>query len=266
MGSGKSAPKIETLIPLRPLCCNMKEPTHGDYNINDVEGIDRLRERMVDASSINDWSHILADYISWGNRKISKNTGIFNMNAATDCPNAQTDNCQVPWNDCYAHKAENMYDETLAYRRRQEYLWDCLDADTWAKAFRALVSRKRNPVENIRFSEAGDFRHKGDIIKVDRIAKKLSDIVDVYTYSASDYLPWDHAEHFTVNQSNNFSDYGDRLFTAVPTEDDIPEDGIWCPHSKDKKENDKNADEAISCGECRACIDKDAGDIYITLH
>jgi hypothetical protein len=231
------------------------EPTHGDYEISEVDGIDSLKERMKDADSIRDWSFILSDYISFGNNKIADSVAIFNMNSATDCPNAQTDNCQVPWQDCYAHKAENIYPNTLDYRRRQEYLWDCMDADTWAKAFNSMVSRKRNDVTAIRFSEAGDFRHRGDIIKVNRIAQLVD--FDVYTYSASDYLDWSEATAFTVNQSNERADFGDRLYTAVPTEDDIPEDAVQCAYEGAE----------IKCGDCRMCIDKDFDkDVYITLH
>jgi hypothetical protein len=237
----------------------MTEPTHGDYEISEVEGIDTLKSRMREAETVEDWSFILGDYLSFGNSKIADSVAIFNMNSATDCPNAKTENCQVPWSDCYAHKAENMYNNTLPYRRRQEYLWDCLDAETWAKAFLAAVSRKRKPVNAVRFSEAGDFRHTGDIIKVDRIAEIMSEKdITVYTYSASNYLDWSEAEHFTVNQSNDFEDFGDRLYTAVPEKSDIPEDGVQCPYEA--------TDGDIKCGDCRLCLDKDAGDVYITLH
>jgi len=130
-----------------------------------------------------------------------------------------------------------------------------MDADTWAKAFNSMVSRKRNDVTAIRFSEAGDFRHKGDIIKVNRIAQLVD--IDVYTYSASDYLDWSEATAFTVNQSNDRRDFGDRLYTAVPTEDDIPEDAVQCAYEGAE----------IKCGDCRMCIDKDFDkDVYITLH
>lgn len=231
------------------------QATHGDYDIETVTGIDKLRGRMNNADSVKDWSFILSDYISFGNRKISKNTAIFNLNSATDCPNAETDNCQVDFGDCYAHKAENIYPNTLDYRRRQEYLWDCLDADTFAKAFESLVSRKRNPVENLRFSEAGDFRNDSDIIKVNRIAEIVN--VDVYTYSASDYLDWSEAEHFNVMQSNNRRDYGNNLYTAVPTKDDIPDNAVQCAYEG----------AGIKCGDCRMCIDQDFDkDVYITLH
>jgi len=237
------------------------EPTEGEYDHTAVEGMDTLINRMDEAETIEEWSFILSDYISFGNNKIAKSTAIFNMNSATDCPNADSEECQVPWSDCYAHKAENQYPAVLPYRRRQEYLWDCLDAHSFAKAFEALVDRKRNSVDSIRFSEAGDFRHRGDIVKVNRIAELVD--VDVYTYSASSYLDWSEAQHFTVNQSNDFADYGDRLYSAVPTAEDIPDDGVHCPHDYQKSQG---VDEPIKCGSCRACIDKDAGDVYITLH
>ncbi len=241
------------------------EPTYGDYDVTSVDGIDELMARMKEAGSdVTAWSHILSDYISFGNTKIDKSVAIFNMNSATDCPNADTDNCQVPWDKCYAHKAENMYKQSLPYRRRQEYLWDCLDADTFAKAFLALVGRKRNRVTAVRFSEAGDFRHRGDIVKVNRIAKLIQPAgIDVYTYSASDYLDWSDSEHFTVNQSNDFSEYGDRLYSAVPTREDIPEGAVHCPHDYQK---DQGHDSPVKCGECRLCVNSDGPDVYITLH
>jgi hypothetical protein len=232
-----------------------------------VDGIDKLRERLASADNDRDLSFILSDYISWGNNKVSKSVGIFNMNSATDCPNAestendQTDTgvCQVPFEDCYAHKAENVYPQTLPYRRRQQYLWDSLSAEEWAGAFKSLVSRKRNSVTAVRFSEAGDFRNEQDIQKVERIAQMLStDGIDVYTYSASHKLDWSEAENFTVNQSNELADYGDRLFTALPEGSDLPEDTVWCPYDK--------SDGDIKCGECKLCINPEGPDVAIELH
>jgi len=159
---------------------------YESYDIQAVEGIESLQSRMENADTVRDWSFILKDYIQSGNNKISKTTAIFNMNSAHDCPNRESENCQVPWEDCYAGKAERIYPQSLPYRRRQEYLWDCMTPELWAKAFETLNSRKRKPFTSIRFSEAGDFRHDADIIRVDRIAELLD--VPVYTYSASDYI------------------------------------------------------------------------------
>lgn len=243
------------------------EPTRGNYDIESVDGIDTLRERMESAESVRDWSFILADYISWGNTKISSSTGIFNFNAATDCPNAKSENCQVPWDDCYAHKAENIYPQTLPYRRRQEYLRDHLDVDTFAKAFLQIVERKRNEVTSLRLNEAGDFRHNWDVYWADRVAALLqAEGIKVYTYSASNYLDWDHVDHLTVNQSNDFEDYGDRLFTALPEGADLPDGMVWCPHSLEKQEKGVSGDEAIKCGDCQLCLDKEGPDVAVHLH
>lgn len=248
----------------------------AEYDITDVDGYDTLISRMQNAESVRDWSFILSDYLQFGNNKIAKSVGIFNMGSASDCPNretrengeSETGYCQVPWESCYAGKAERMYPQTLPYRRRQEFLWDCLDAETFAKALESLISRKRNDVTAIRFSEAGDFRHRGDIIKVNRIAELID--IPVYTYSASHKLDWSLAtcENFTVNQSNNFADYGDRLFSAVPTVDDIPDDAIFCPFEA-AKENGVDTENRPKCGDCTACIEpesKQSRDVYITIH
>lgn len=233
-----------------------------EYDIRKVDGFEKLQSRIEGAESIRDWSFILSDYFTFGNSKISDTVGIFNLNSATDCPNAETENCQVDYEDCYANFSEKVYPNTLAYRRRQEYLWDCLDAHTFAAAFREFVSRKRKKVSAIRFSQSGDVRHRGDIIKMDRIAELLPEY-DVYVYSASNYLDWSEAEHFTVNQSNTFEQYGDRLYSAVSDSENIPDGAIECPHSYQKR---KGSDDPIKCGDCRACIDKDGPDVYITLH
>lgn len=241
------------------------------YDIDDVAGIDKLRERMANAETVEDWSFILGDYITAGNTKITNTTAIFNMNSAHDCPNfgtkesgeSETGLCQVPKEACYAAKAENVYKQTLPYRRRQEYLWDCLDPDTFAEAFECLNSRKRKPFDSIRFSEAGDFRSDADIIRVNRIAELVS--VDVYTYSASHKLNWDLADTFTVNASNGLADYGNRRFMAIPKDADKPESAVWCPNSVQQKEG-VPADERIQCGECRLCINPDGPDVAIHIH
>jgi hypothetical protein len=228
-------------------------------DIRDIKGCYEMCERMAEAESVRDWSFILSDYISFGNTKLTDGIAIFNMNSATDCPNIGTDNCQVPKEDCYAFKAENLYKQPLPYRRRQEVLWDCMPPELFAEAFLELVSRKRKEVTAIRFSEAGDFRHEGDIIRVNRIAELVAEEgIDVYTYSASNYLNWDLAEEFFVNASNDIEVYGDQRYIAVPEEEDIPEDGIHCPYEA--------TDGEIKCGDCRLCITGSTEDVYITFH
>jgi hypothetical protein len=259
------------------------EPTYGDFDFDNVAHIDALRAEIRKMSDSDDPAGILSDlfmnghegsggYISFGNTKIASSTAIFNMNSATDCPNAKTmENgesetglCQVPWDSCYAHKAENgMSPAALDKRRRQEYLWDNVDAVTFAKALVQTFDRKQSDITSVRFSESGDFRHRSDIIKVDRIAQMID--TDVYTYSASHKLDWSEAEHFTVNQSNNQADYGDRLFSAVPEPEDVPEGAVTCPFELAKSKG-VDTDERPKCGDCRLCIDESGPDVYVLLH
>lgn len=239
-------------------------PTAGTYDIDTVNGIDRLRDRIADAGDdITAWSHILTDYVKFGNNKIADTVAIFNMNSATDCNNRNTKHCQVPDGMCYAYNDEQRYGAPLDYRRRQEYLWDCIDAVTFAEAFNEMVSRKRKPVTAIRFSESGDFRHRGDIIKVNRIAQMVD--VDVYTYSASDYLDWSEATDFTVNRSNDLNEYGDRRYFALDADDDLPDGAVWCPFDLASKRG-VDTDDRPKCGECRLCINSEGPDVAIPIH
>lgn len=262
----------------------MTEPTYGDFDFSTVDAIDTLKAEIKRMhKSDTDEVKILSDlfmnghdgsagYISFGNTKISKQIAIFNMNSATDCPNAKTiENgesetglCQVPFSDCYAHKAENgLSPAALDKRRRQQFLWDNIDAVTFAKALEHVFDRKQHTITGVRFSESGDFRHRQDIIKVDRIAQMIDQ--DVYTYSASHKLDWSEAKHFTVNQSNNQADYGERLFSAVMEPEDVPEDGVICPFEL-ARHNDVDTDERPKCGSCRLCIDESGPDVYVLMH
>jgi hypothetical protein len=267
----------------------MMEPTRGNFTMSDVSYFNRLDKSLRAMSRMNHERQVEAlsdilmnghkgrsEYMTFGNNKIASNTGIFNINSATDCPNAdsteddqsETGVCQVPWKSCYAHKAENIYPNSLGSRRLQQHLWDSVDAVTFAEALLRVKERKRSDFTYLRINESGDFRDRSDIIKLDRIAEIVSPEIDVYTYSASHKLDWSYAEHFTVNQSNNLADYGDRLFSAVPTESDIPEDAIMCPFEA-AKNNGVETDNRPKCGECEACIKPESEQprsVYITIH
>jgi|APHM01.1.fsa_nt_gi hypothetical protein len=275
--------KVVSLITVPPLYWCM-EPTRGNYCRNDVKNIDELRDALREieaAESAEERAELLSDilmnghdgsggYLTFGNNKIAKNTAIFNMNSATDCPNADSTEsdqsevgaCQVPWESCYAHKAENIYPNALPKRRRQEYLWDHIDAQTFAEALLRVKERKRSSFDFLRLSESGDFRHRGDIVKANTIAKMIAPEIDVYTYSASHKLDWSESEHFTVNQSNALADYGDREFTALPEGADLPDNTVWCAFDISEKEGDDRP----KCGECRLCINEEGPNVAIQIH
>lgn len=230
----------------------------------EIDGIWELIDRMAACETVEGWSYLLNDYIQWGNNtKVHKSVAVFNMNAATDCVNRWSERCQVDGDECYAVVDEKRYDYVKAYMRRQEYLWDCLDADTWADAFLEIVDRKYSDVTAVKFSQAGDFRSDSDIIKVDRIAERLKEEgIPVFTYSASSHLNWSLAEHFTVNQSNSDWEYGDRRYRAVESGDEITEDELHCPFDYAKRQG-LSKDERPQCGECRLCIDPDGPDVAV---
>lgn len=169
------------------------------------------------------------------------------MNSAHDCPNRETQEngesetglCQVPWDMCYAHQSEKLYDSALECRNRQEFLWDCIDPETFDKAFMMIVERKmtygnlESPSDvDVRFSEAGDFRNNGDIYKPNQIARILHSkgISAVYTYSASYKLEgWKKADNLITLQSvsrekaqdfHNNGEYGDKEYNAFSVSDE----------------------------------------------
>lgn len=266
------------------------EPTYGDYETSDVRGINALKARLAEIEESDDpeeRADLLADiflnghedatgYVNFGNTKVHKSVGIFNLNSATDCPNAETSPddpsdtgvCQVPFESCYARKTErDVSPQALDKRRRQEYLWDHIDAWTFADALLRLRHRKSNSFDALRFSESGDFRHNQDIVKAETIAKMIKPEITAYTYSASHKLSaWQKVEYLTVNQSNSLADYGDRRFMALDPEMDTPDGAVRCPFDYDKREKGKSSDEAIKCGECKLCLNKEGPDVVIDLH
>lgn len=239
---------------------------HENYQDDEVWGLDGLTGRIKAADTPEDWSYILGDHIKVGNHKIAKNVAIFNICAASDCPNIDTERCQVPKEACYAHRDEKTYHGSdgrgpLSYRRRQEYIWDCLDAETFAEAFTLWMDRKTSDtdIEYIRLNESGDIRHRGDILKLEHIARILEPDVSIYVYTASNHLEWDILDErtFVVNASNDLMrQYADNRFGVVSEYTD--EDGIVCPFDA--------SDQEYKCGDCQLCMTKHGQDIQIEIH
>jgi hypothetical protein len=78
------------------------EPTRGAYDVAEVENFSDLLDALERVNESDDPAGEVADllmsghegvsgYMTFGNNKVAKNTGIFNMNSATDCPNADSD-------------------------------------------------------------------------------------------------------------------------------------------------------------------------------
>ena len=232
--------------------------------VPEIDGIDALQQRMRACETTEDWSFLLNDYLQWGNNtKVGRHVAIFNLGAAHDCPNRFTDRCQVEGDECYAVVDERRYDYVLAYMRRQEYLWDCLEAQTFADAFAAICARKRVEPRALKISQAGDVRHSADIRKLERIAQRRAELdVQVFTYTASTHLDWSVAEHVTVNRSNEHHEIGARRYLAVDDAAQIPADAVRCVFDEERAAG-VPSDERTQCGECRLCIDEQAPDVAV---
>ena len=239
---------------------------------DEVTGWERLVTDLEAADDIGDYASILTGarrsppHLKDGkhNGKFVRGNRYMSINAATDCPNRWTANCQVGGDECYAVQTEQFRNLALDCRRRTEYLWDALDADTLAEALLRVNDRAQTvPFTALRFNVGGDVRYRGDAVKIDYIAKRLGESADipVYLYTASDYVDFRPFEHVTVNASNPNVKGADRLYTVV-TQDtidagDVPDGWVQCPNDTDVE---------AKCGECRYCLTDHADTVYITPH
>lgn len=178
---------------------------------------------------------ILKAHMVFGNKKLPTTTAIFNICAAHDCPSAKRGMCQVlnGKHRCYALRDEQQYKATLAYRRRQETLWDSFTASSFVAEFVSIMGRRRLATTALRLNESGDFRSQADVRKAAIIARKLAEYgVTVYGYTARRDLDFSKVGPLVVNGSG-FKVNGE--FRFVRTKADLPKGYKLCP------------------GDCRTC-------------
>lgn len=255
--------------------------TWYDWSAGEVDQLGELCRAIIEAENAPTpksrryrWSLILKwHFVTDGNQKVADNTIIYNICSATECPNLGTDRCQVPIESCYAYSNEkNPFFQSggfgsLDSRRRQQVIWDLLDAKTFAAGVLRMIGRMSNPskVEAFRLDESGDFRHEGDVHKFNEVSRILSSYgIDCYCYSASSepIVDWGCLDerHFTLNASNSdVAKYADRVFSAEDKDELLQSDKLICPAELHGRDN-------IKCGECKLCQTANAGDIYVPLH
>ena len=153
---------------------------------------------------------------STGNKKIGKDTVIFNMGSATECSSKKAGLCDI---DCYALKAEIQYKNTLPARQHQEKYWLANDSFTIAEAIQKAVSRNTKvKITHVRVNESGDFHTSECLDKLIEIAEMLPK-TKFYTYThRSDLI--DDSTHMRLpkNLVINTSDFnvkGLNQFKAV---------------------------------------------------
>lgn len=166
---------------------------------------------------------------SFGNLKLGKDTMIFNMTSATDCPSSVKGLCKVGAK-CYALKAEKCYPNTLPHRRFQSSFWNVC---TPSQFIDVVVAAKTKHIKYLRVNEAGDFRNQADVDKLNLIAKRLKVIgIKTYLYTARTDLVFKDTE-FVVNGSSWMADNEFRYIPRGVTP--APDVQVLCP------------------GDCRTC-------------
>jgi len=171
---------------------------------------------------------------SIGNKKLGKDTLIFNMGPATTCPSRARGLCQVPAGKCYALKAERCYPACLPYREAQEMYWRTHSAGEIARDLIKVLDRKK-AVKFVRVNESGDFRSLADVAKLFGLAR-LVPWVRFYVYTARRDFIQDlrtAPRNLVVNGSgfmvdNNF------LYEAKEFDYKCPGDCRTCQHCKVK--------------------------------
>lgn len=152
---------------------------------------------------------------SIGNLKIGKDTLIFNMGSAHNCPSAKLGMCKIP--KCYAKKAEYLYPQVLPYRNAQESFWLENDEFTIAEHLHGALMRHKR-VKYIRVNEAGDFHSKECLTKLIAIAKMLPQF-KFYTYTHRkdlvDSRTWAKLPKNLVLNTSNFTRKNLNSFTGV---------------------------------------------------
>ena len=135
-----------------------------------------------------------------GNAKIGRDTLIFNMGSASDCPSkalglCQLDNCR----NCYAFMAELRFPSVLAYRRKQEKMWKETSAFVLAMAISAKKTKK---TRFVRFNESGDLWDQASVDKLIALAEMLPDLT-FFGYTARKDLDFEaRPDNLKLNGSN----------------------------------------------------------------
>jgi hypothetical protein len=119
-----------------------------------------------------------------GNLKIGKDTIIFNMGSATECPSKKKGKCKLG-NKCYALKDEMSYPDCKPYRDRQKSYWLNSGIGQIITDFHYRISRMRIKPKYFRFNEAGDFWSQDCVDKLNKISSFLLSVFGIKTYGFS---------------------------------------------------------------------------------
>ena len=119
------------------------------------------------------------ELLQFGNFKLPKTTGIFNLPRVKTCP-GRTSFCMQ---HCYAKKAERQYKTAAAYRER---MYQLSTAQDFVQVMTGYITKKiaSRGLDTIRIHEAGDFYDQVYLDKWIAIAQALP-LVTFYAYTKS---------------------------------------------------------------------------------
>ena len=164
--------------------------------------------------------------VSYENRKLNgRNTMIFNVTSAERCPSHALGLCQLSKKECYAMKAERLYPQSRAFRKRQTEWWD-EDGDLLA-----FLYALKPGIEYFRYSEAGDFRHQVDVDKMTVVCDLLSEArgVKCYGYTKRVDLRLDGLNKASNVILGEHEKEGFSTAKVIPRKANAPEGWHLCP-------------------------------------
>lgn len=190
-------------------------------------------------------TNTLKTLISTGNIKIPRDTAIFNLGSAHDCPSLKLGLCAAINHGvkCYAIRSEDSHrPQVLPYRRRQEKFWKSIKASEFVKQFLAINATKRRKFTAIRFNEAGDFWGQKCVQKMENIARMLGEYgIVCYGYTSRSDLDYSKVKHAVISGSGFRKKGITNEFKIVNDISEKPKGYVACP---------------MSCKTCNRCQKK----------
>ena len=175
----------------------------------------------------------LSKLIKWGNAKIPKETAVFNLGKASDCPSRALGLCQCP-DICYAMNPERRFPKVVPqYRDRQKAYWLSHSADEFLRDFKDILTRKRNKYNALRFDESGDFWSQECVNKMAKIAKFLKPFgITTYCYTSRSDLDFSDCKYLHI-MGSGFNVHGQfKVISSI---------------------SDHDPKKPLCCGDCHKC-------------
>ena len=205
---------------------------------------------------------------SIGNKKIGKDTLIFNMGSATHCPSKIKGLCDI---DCYAMKSERQYPQVLPARNHQEEYWTKTPYMSIVNDIKKAIKGKRTPIKYVRVNESGDLHSEACLYKLIQIAEALPNL-KFYTYTHRSDIVDDNTHNFLASNlvinTSNFKRVGLNQFKAVKVETKFRS---YMAKAKEIKAelktiSNSNLNCGGDCSKCSLCKVSHGKDIHVAIH